>query len=270
MRKMWVSISGGRTSAFMAIKLLQDYSDRYEFKFVYANTGQEHEETLKFLDTIDKTFHLGVVWVEAVINKESGKGTTHKIVNFETASRKGEPFEDMIEVYGIPNAAYPHCNRELKIQAMNSYIKSIGWREEFRAIGIRIDEDGRACDNAGKERKLYPLIDFFPTEKQDVLDFFEGKSYDLNLDEHLGNCVTCWKKSDPKLINIMRSEPERFEFFKRMEKEHGLSGSNKDGTKRVFFRNHRSVKDLIAVEHATPELDFGQYDRCANEECGLE
>ena len=68
----------------------------------------------------------------------------------------------------------------------------------------------------------------------------------------------------------MRSEPKRFDFFNRMEEEQGLSGSNKDGTNRVFFRNHRSVKDLIAVERATPELDFGRYDRCANEECGLE
>jgi hypothetical protein len=254
----------------MAIKLQAEFSDRYELKFVFANTGQEHEETLKFLDRIDRKFNLDVVWLEAVINPEKNKGTTHKIVTFETASRKGEPFEDMIKVYGIPNPSYPHCNRELKICAMNSYINSIGWKHEFRAIGIRCDEDNRACDNAGKERKLYPLIDFFPTDKQDVLDWFDGKDYDLNIQEHLGNCVTCWKKSRPKLINIIRSEPERFEFFDRMEKEHGLSGSNKDGTERVFFRGNTSVDNLRAEEYAMPELDFGNLDRCANEECGLE
>lgn len=270
MRRMWVSISGGRTSAFMAIKLLENYSDRYEFKFVFANTGQEHEETLLFLDRIDKKYQLDVVWIEAVINPVANKGTTHKIVSFETASRKGEPFEKMIEVYGIPNQSYPHCNRELKIQAMNSYIKSIGWKDEFRAIGIRIDEDGRLCDNAGKERKLYPLVDFFPTEKEDVLDFFEGSNIDLKIPDQLGNCVTCWKKSKPKLISILRIEPERFDFFDSMEKKHGLSGSNKDGTKRVFFRGHESVQDLKKFEHATPELDFASNDRCATEECGLQ
>ena len=154
MRKLWVSISGGRTSAYLAIKLQNEYSDRYDLKFIYANTGQEHEETLLFLDRIDRKFSLNIVWLEAVINPISGKGTTHKIIRFETASRKGEPFEDMIKVYGIPNPSYPHCNRELKIRAMNSYVKSIGWQHEFRAIGIRADEDNRACDNAGKERKL--------------------------------------------------------------------------------------------------------------------
>lgn len=270
MRKLWVSISGGRTSAYLAIKLQNEYSDRYDLKFIYANTGKEHEETLLFLDRIDRKFNLNIVWLEAVINPIKNKGTTHKIISFETASREGEPFEDMIKVYGIPNTSYPHCNRELKICAMNSYVKSIGWQHEFRAIGIRADEDGRACDNAGKERKLYPLIDFFPTDKQDVLDWFKDKDYDLKLPEHLGNCVTCWKKSEPKLIRIMRDEPERFEFFDRMEKEHGLSGSNKDGTKRVFFRNNKSAEDLKYLEHAMPELDFGNLDRCANEECGLE
>ena len=68
MRKLWVSISGGLTSAYMAIKLKQEYSDRYELKFVYSNTGLEHEETLKFLDGVDRKFDLDIVWVEAVIN----------------------------------------------------------------------------------------------------------------------------------------------------------------------------------------------------------
>ena len=165
MRKLWVSVSGGRTSAYMAIRLLQEYSDRYELKFIYANTGLEHEETLQFLDRIDRKFNLGLIWLEAVINAEKGKGTTHKIIDFETASRKGEPFEEMIKVYGIPNKSYPHCNRELKLQVMNSYVKEIGWRNEYRAIGIRYDEDHRALDCAGKDRLLYPLVDFFPTEK---------------------------------------------------------------------------------------------------------
>ena len=266
---MWVSISGGRTSAYMAIRLIQDYSDRYEFKFIYANTGQEHEETLIFLDKIDRQFGLGVVWLEPVINPEKNKGTTHKIINFETASRNGEPFEEMIKVYGIPNQDWPHCTRELKLQVMESYIKSIGWKNEFRAVGIRIDEIKRVCEKASERNILYPLIDFFPTEKDDVLDYFSGKSYDLNLAEHLGNCVTCWKKSDKKLIAILRDEPERFDFFERMEKEHPNSGSNEGHNKRVFFRGHRSVKDLKAFNHAMPELDFGLVDRCVNEECGL-
>jgi len=269
MRKLWVSISGGRTSAYMAIKLQADYSDRYDLKFIYANTGQEHEETLAFLDRIDRGFSLGVVWVEAVVNHDERKGTGHKVVSFETAARKGEPFEEVIKKYGIPNQAYPHCTRELKISPMVSYINSIGWKSEFRAIGIRIDEVTRCRDDAAADRIIYPLIDFFPTEKEDVLEWFSGKDYDLKIPEHMGNCVTCWKKSDPKLFAIARDEPERFGFNIEMERKHGLAGHNIDGNKRVFFRGNRGAGDIIKMVEIMPELDFSRLDRCVTEECGM-
>jgi hypothetical protein len=270
MRKLWVSISGGRTSAYMAIKLKHEYSERYELKFVYANTGLEDEETLLFLDRIDKKYDLGIVWVEAVVHEKRGKASTHLVVDFNTACRDGRIFEDMIKVYGIPNKAYPHCNRELKINAMNSYISSIGWKNEFRAIGIRADEASRVPDNAAKERKLYPLVDFFPTEKEDVLDYFAGMDIDLDLPEHRGNCVTCWKKSEVKIIRLINEDPKSFEFFRRMEEENGLAGHNIDGTERKFYRSHKSVDDMFALKEAIPELSFERLDRCSNEECGME
>jgi hypothetical protein len=269
LRKLWVSISGGRTSAYMAIKLKTEYSDRFDFRFIFANTGLEHEETLIFLDRIDKKYQLGIVWVEAVVHEARGKSSTHTIVDFETACRDGRLFEDMIDVYGIPNAAYPHCTRELKINPMNSYVKSIGWGNEFRAIGIRIDEMKRAGKNASIERKLYPLIDFFPTDKDDVLEWFKHQDFDLKIPEHLGNCVTCWKKTDTKLLRIIKDEPQRFQFFKCMEEEKGLCGHNVDGRKRVFFRQNRSVNDLFKLSHVTPELNLNMFDRCSNEECGM-
>ncbi len=270
LRRLWVSVSGGRTSAYMAYKLKELYSHKYDLKFIYANTGLEHEETLLFLNRIDKQFGLNLIWVEAVINKQWGKGTTHKVVNFESACRNGRLFEQMIDVYGIPNQAYPHCNRELKINAMKSYVKSIGWDKEFRAIGIRIDEAGRCSEKASIERKMYPLVDFFETDKEDVLRWFSNKDYDLNIPDYLGNCVTCWKKTDTKILRIINDEPSRFDFFKRMEAEKGLSGHNVDGTKRKFFRKHRGVVDMFNLKDVLQELDFDSVDRCSSEECGLE
>ena len=269
LRKLWVSISGGRTSAYMAIKLKMQYLDRFDLKFIFANTGLEHEETLIFLDKIDKRYNLGVVWVEAVVHAERGKGSTHTIVDFESACRGGRIFDEMVDVYGIPNAAYPHCTRELKINPMNSYVKSIGWNKEFRAIGIRADEMVRARKKASIERKVYPLIDFFPTDKEDVLDWFKYRDFDLKIPEHLGNCVTCWKKTDTKLLRIISDEPERFELFRRIEEEKGLCGHNVDGSKRVFFRQNRGVKDMFNLSHLTPELNLSMMDRCSNEECGM-
>jgi len=271
LRKLWVSISGGRTSAYMAIKLKENYSDRYDLKYVYANTGLEDEETLIFLDGIDKIFNLGIVWVESVVHKEKGVGSTHTVVDFDSACRDGRLFEEMIDVYGIPNMAYPHCTRELKINPMKSYMKSIGWGGEFRAIGIRDDERRRVPEKAASERKLYPLVDFFPTTKEDVLDFFNGYSFDLNLPEHKGNCVTCWKKSDTKILRLIDEDPDAFDFFDRMEKEKGLCGHNVDGTHRKFFRKGRSVNDMRMLEGEVGGGDsYSKFARCATEECGME
>lgn len=66
-KKMLVSFSGGETSAYMAWWLKTFMSHVYDFVFVFANTGQESEKTLEFVNKVDKEFDLGVVWVEAIV-----------------------------------------------------------------------------------------------------------------------------------------------------------------------------------------------------------
>ena len=67
----------------------------------FANTGQEHEKTLEFINNCDMHFGFNTVWIEAVTHPNKKKASTAKVVNFETASRKGEPF-GVISKYGIP------------------------------------------------------------------------------------------------------------------------------------------------------------------------
>src|SRR5687768_16003487 len=95
-KRLLVSFSGGETSAFMAQWLKANKSDEYDMWFLFANTGEENEETLRFVDQCDKYFGLNVIWVEGVSNPEYGVGVTPVEVNHETASRDGEPFESMI------------------------------------------------------------------------------------------------------------------------------------------------------------------------------
>ena len=68
--------------------------------------------------------------------------------------------------------------------------------------------------------------------------------FDLEIPEHLGNCVTCWKKSLRKLKTIAKNTPEEFDFFDRMEKTHANAGAGDQS--RVFFRNYMSAQDIIA------------------------
>lgn len=262
--RLLISFSGGRTSAFMTECILRD-NNYDEIQVVFANTGQEHEKTLEFVNNCDKHLNFSTVWVEAEVNKESGQGTRHRVVSFETASRDGRPFEDTIAKYGLPNKASPHCTRELKQNPIRSYARSIGWGPSTydMAIGIRADEIDRVNANYKKLRIVYPLVDRGVT-KSNVLDFWSKQPFDLGIKEHEGNCLWCWKKSDKKLKMLLEANPEWFDFPERMEKDYGMTGSlaNKNGIPMVFFRGWRSTLDIKSGLLTEDETNNGCEETC--------
>jgi len=225
----------------------------------FANTGEENEATLEFVKQCDQVFQFGTIWVEADVREEKGLGTLYKMVNFDTASRSGEPYEAVIRKYGIPNQSFPHCTRELKAQPIAALIRTMGWKrgQYHIAIGIRADEAGRRDAQADKHSIVYPLIDWWPYSKQDVNKFWSKQPFRLRLAGYQGNCKWCWKKSTRKLLTIMDENPSAFVFPDRMEKTYGMIGpefakGTAPGYKRTFFRKHLSVDDLRKL-HATTE-----------------
>jgi len=256
MEKLLVSFSGGETSGYMLWWILKNWSNKYEIKVVFANTGQENEETLLFVQKCSEYFKVEVIWVEAVVNPENKKGTTHKVVNFETASRNGEPFEAVIAKYGIPNPATPHCNREMKLNAINSYMKSIGWEKYYSAIGIRVDEFDRMNAKRKERKLLYPLISEKPMSKAKINQWWNLQPFRLELKGYQGNCKTCWKKSDAKLYTLINENKSQFDFFKQMENKYSsfvpesriklmTQRGEEIPTRTNFFRKNRSVADLV-------------------------
>lgn len=254
-KKLLVSFSGGETSGFMAQWLKKNKSNEYEMVFVFANTGEENEETLEFVDKCDKEFDLNVVWVESVVHHGERLGTTHKVVDFKTASRNGEPFEEVIKKYGIPNQAFPHCNRELKLKPIHSYIKKeLDWKKYYTAIGIRYDEIDRMVADRSTYNIIYPLIEEVKMTKRKVNFWWSNQEFRLNLKGYQGNCKTCWKKSFRNLTQIAKENPEYFNFFKLMENKYSLITPldrdevlDENGNKRAttFFRGGKSVNDVF-------------------------
>lgn len=214
--------------------------------FIFANTGEEDERTLEFVDRCDREWNLRLVWVEAEINPEKGIGTGHRVVNFETATRGGNLFEAMIAKYGIPNKNYPHCTRELKLHPITSYARHRGWQAgTYRtAIGIRSDEIDRINPNFVEAGLYYPLCDA-KIKKTDVFAFWDKQPFDLQVPEHRGNCVWCWKKSLRKHLTLARETPQVFKFPMRMEEQYGFAGAG-DG-RRVFFRGGTTARELIEL-----------------------
>lgn len=158
---MFVSFSGGRTSAYMCWWLLNNKADEYDFRFVFANTGLEHENTLDFAHRCDQEWGLDLTWVEAVINPRHGIGVTHKVVDYKSASRNGEPFEAFIAKSGVPNASYNQCSERLKTFPMESLRASLGFKKNhMTAIGIRPDEFDRMSEKRPRARVGLP-IDYY-------------------------------------------------------------------------------------------------------------
>jgi len=255
--KLLICMSGGRTSAYMTRRLLIEYKDDYEMLVVFANTGQENDETLDFVNECDIRFGFNTVWIEAVVN-DGRVGCTHNVVNYGSASRKGEPFENVVAKYGLPNNGYPHCTRELKENPIHSYIKSIGWLkgEYHTALGIRIDEPKRIKRNQTTQNKMYPLVGLFPSDKLDVMDFWEDQEFDLNLQDYQGNCKWCYKKSAKKLFKILDDDVSIFDFPMMLEQKYGKVGSNKIkgeivSEPRTLFRNYMTAEKMIAVFNET-------------------
>lgn len=242
-----ISFSGGRTSAYMTKLLLEERKNWKDVIVIFANTGQEDERTLEFVHNCDVSFDFNTVWIEAAVNPEKGKGTTFKVVDYKTASRDGKPFENVIAKYGIPFTKSPHCTRELKQYPIQSYIRSLGLKksEYSMAIGIRVDEIDRMSENASANSLIYPLVSHNVT-KQDVLNWWRGQPFDLEIPEHYGNCLWCWKKSFRKLFTLLEERPEVFDFPERMEKLYGQRGAiaQKLGKDVKFFRGFKSVQDL--------------------------
>jgi hypothetical protein len=241
-----ISFSGGRTSAYMTHRMLTEVPGDYVVLF--ANTGREHPKTLDFIRNCDEQMGFNTVWVEAVIHHGERRAPTHTIVNYATADRSGAVFEQQIIKYGIPNVTAPGCTRDLKRRPIEDYIQSIGLPVKTTplALGIRADEK-RRVKHSEERVVVYPLVDWWPVDKEDVLTWWEDQAFDLDIDEFEGNCQGCYKKSLKKQFLQIDRDPSVYEWTHRMEERYRFTGAQEGH--RHFFRGDTSTVELLA-EHA--------------------
>jgi len=266
--KLLISFSGGETSACMTKWILENWRSRYdEIMVVFANTGEENEQTLEFVKRCDDHFGFNTVWIEAVQFPGARRGPSFRVVNFETASRDGSPFEAAIKKYGIPNQKFKDCTRNLKQKPIEAYAKAQGWLAGTYdlAIGIRIDEIDRISSRAETRRIVYPFAKENPMTKPKVNAWWATQPFRLELRGYQGNCKWCWKKSLRKHLTLIQESPEVYDFPRRMEDLHGHVGHEfvKDTSayplplnyRRTFFRGNKSVVDLFD-EYEKKKLTF--------------
>ena len=222
-----IAFSGGRSSAYMLHKILEANNGLPSNCVVtFANTGKEHNATLDFVNEVSVNWHVPIVWLEYEYDTNAKGGIKdpkhkHKIVNHNSASRDGEPYASMIKgrQYYLPNKIQRICTYELKINTMRRYLeRDLKIKEHIAFIGIRYDEKKRWTKAMLTEDcfNQFPMVTDLVT-KADVLKFWSRQSFDLKTPQVYGNCDLCFLKDRRKLVEAIKREPSRADWWIEQE-----------------------------------------------------
>ena len=215
-----ISFSGGRTSAYMLSRVLEANNGLPDYaKVLFCNTGKEDEATLDFIYSCQVYWKVPITWLEYRAPAE------FIVVDYMTASRNGEPFEEIIQHRKmLPNTRARFCTVELKIRTMRRYLQSLGWTEWSNMIGIRADEQRRAVKMTPDYKGETPIMPLHQAgvKKSDVLEFWAKSNFDLKLpiingETIGGNCDLCFLKSLPKILTLVAQKPERATWWAKQE-----------------------------------------------------
>lgn len=256
-----ISFSGGATSGFMLWKIIQVYDGKLpdNIKVAFANTGLEHLKTLEFVRNVETNWKVKVYWLEYRAKKNWLE------VNYENASRNGEPFDMMIdEKKYLPSPVFRFCTSELKVLTIDRWAESIGLNDgRTEVLGLRYDEPHRvakAKSNSSLKREIdCPIYDSRHT-LEDVEKFWQQHSFRLEIPRLLGNCVGCFLKGKEKTQRIAKDYPGALDWWALREEK--PIGQKQDGTaKFARFRSDRpSYRGLIQMAESQQEFVFTDDD----------
>jgi 3'-phosphoadenosine 5'-phosphosulfate sulfotransferase (PAPS reductase)/FAD synthetase len=239
-----ISFSGGRTSAYMLYQVLQAHGGTMPDDAIvcFANTGKEEEATLKFVNDCSVNWGVPIIWLEY-----QAENPKFKVVDYASASRNGEPFAELITKRSyLPNAIARFCTSELKVLAIDRYMKSINKPDYDTLVGIRADEPRRVAKmRVNADVKLTPLATQGVTQAI-VWDFWNKQTFDLELAKFNGasNCDLCFLKGTSILGGLIIQKPERAIWWANMEKQTGGRFSN---DKPTYAQMMQFQKDQISL-----------------------
>ena len=255
-------VSGGRSSGYMLRKILDANNGLPDNAIcVFNNTGKEREETLVFVNEMASKWAVDIVWLEYWFDDKAAGGRgdqkhKHKIVDFDSAGRDGEPFADLIKAkHYLPHTTQRICTSELKIETTRRYIKrELGWKSWRDVVGIRNDEQTRAQRMIDANCLMDVPMFWEKVTKQEVDNWWSANDFDLGIDSIYGNCDACFLKSRSNLIQLFRREPERAAWWVNMEKSVADRLNTANHANMNQFREDISMAQLL--EYASSQEDL--------------
>lgn len=111
---------------------------------------------------------------------------------------------------------------------------------------------GRVIDiRKSKQRFMSEITEF---EKPDILDWWSKQPFDLQIPEHLGNCVFCIKKGLNKVALAMRDEPEMLAQFRAVIASPDVRVvERRQQENKIMYREGQSLDGVEAM--------YASYDR---------
>lgn len=271
-----ISFSGGRTSAYMLKMMLEAAGGAFspDIHVVFANTGKEREETLRFVHECQVRWGVPIHWVEFRSRKVSLPiEQRFEEVGFNSASRAGEPFAELIRDKGYtPNAVMRWCTQELKVRVMKWFMQYRGYTNWTNVIGLRHDEQHRVQRSMRPNKECWTNVmplDLARVSNRDVRAFWREQDFDLQLLPFEGNCDGCFLKARPKLWEVERTKPGTLQWWADQEAELDRRPDVKCSSNR--FVTEYSYADLIRDVRQQPDMFSGglfDSDPEMDAECG--
>lgn len=239
-----VSFSGGRTSAYLVWLMLLRKLTGEQVYFIFMDTGCEHPMTYRFVREVVKFWNIQLIVLQVDINPELGQANGYTVwepKDIQTNMPALKPFIDMVKKYGTPYFGGAFCTDRLKLVPFKKYCDDHFGKGKYTTwIGIRADEPKRL----GRKEGVSYLADISDFEKSDILEWWEDQPFDLQIPEHLGNCVFCIKKSTQKIGLACRDELGMMRLFNEVITGNHVRDGHRKTSKEVMYRGHLSLEGI--------------------------
>lgn len=281
--KTVTSVSGGKTSAYVAANYKSDYNvfslirtndirciypDWKVRQMVSDKLGVEFIGTLEEDTIIDTIFDL-----EQFIGSE---------IHWVT----GKTFDEVIDRGNgkkhLPNAITRFCTHEMKLTPLfqwwqNNFTEPVEMRIGYRAnetrravsMNSRLNKDGFLTFKTivGKSKTQNKWADI--AWQKPVFPLIEDNIYKDNIEEYwkdkpvrfayMNNCIGCFHRNEPLLKLMSEKFPEKFDWFVRQEGQGYKSRTFKMGI------TYKKIKEYSSLG----QLDFDDFTDCDSGYCGI-
>lgn len=240
--------SGGKDSTAMILLGIEEGT--LNSKYVFADTGNEHQLTYEYLDYLESKLGISFNRVKANFSKEierkrtstmdkwRNEGISEKVIEeaMNILQPTGNPFLDLCLWKGrFPSTKSRFCTEELKIHPMNTqFIEPLLESKKFNRViswqGVRAEESTKraalpeydiefGCENSQEGLFNYrPILNW---SAEEVFNFHRRHNIKWNplYEKGMGRvgCMPCVNCTKPELKNIATQFPEVIERLKKWE-----------------------------------------------------